>query len=325
MLERMPSQTVMFPVEDDGRSFLTPTDHIRLDETERHEQSENTRRNYESQWKLWREWSAYRGTADLPAPPEMIRAYLAERAEFGHKPSTLRLAAAAIARVHADNGLESPINDRVRRTLKSLSEQYGRHQKQASALTAEVLAAVRATACLPRRSRGGKLETEEYARRRGLVDIAMLSLMRDALLRRGEAAALTWADVAGEPDGTGRLRIVRSKTDREGRGAVAFLSKNTMSALDAIRGDSRPGDSVQGMSVRQMNNRIKAAAVAAGVGEGFSGHSARVGMAQDLVRAGTELTALMNAGRWKSHEMPAHYTRNEEAGRGAVARYYGAA
>ena len=74
-----------------------------------------------------------------------------------------------------------------------------------------------------------------------------------------------------------------------------------------------------------MNNRIKAAAVAAGVGEGFSGHSARVGMAQDLVRAGTELTALMNAGRWKSHEMPAHYTRNEEAGRGAVARYYGAA
>lgn len=97
-----------------------------------------------------------------------------------------------------------------------------------------------------------------------------------------------------------------------------------MFALDAIRGDSQPGDSVLGMSVRQMNNRIKAAAVAAGVGEGFRGHSARVGMAQDLVRAGTELTALMNAGRWKSHEMPAHYTRNEEAGRGAVARYYGA-
>jgi len=86
----------MFPVEDDGRAFLTPIDHVRLDETERHEQSENTRRNYESQWKLWCEWSAYRGTVDLPVPPEMVRAYLAERAEFGHKPSTLRLAAAAI-------------------------------------------------------------------------------------------------------------------------------------------------------------------------------------------------------------------------------------
>ena len=42
------------------------------------------------------------------------------------------------------------------------------------------------------------------------------------------------------------------------------------------------------------------------------------------VGTGTEFTELMNAGRWKSHEMPAHYTRNEEAGRGAVARYYGA-
>ena len=60
-----------------------------------------------------------------------------------------------------------------------------------------------------------------------------------------------------------------------------------------------------------MISRIKAA----GLGDGYSGHSSRVGMARDLVRAGTELTALMNAGRWKSHEMPAHYTRAEEAGR----------
>ncbi len=30
----------------------------------------------------------------------------------------------------------------------------------------------------------------------------------------------------------------------------------------------------------------------------------------------------MQAGRWKSERMPALYTRNEAAGRGAVARYY---
>ena len=153
----------------------------------------------------------------------------------------------------------------------------------------------------------------------------MMSLMRDALLRIGEAAELRWDDLAREPDGTGRLLIRRSKTDREGEGAVAFVSAPTMNALTDIRNGAGPGDSIFGLSARQMRRRIKAAAESAGLGEGFSGHSARVGMAQDLVRAGTELTALMNAGRWKSHQMPAHYTRNEEAGRGAVARYYGAA
>ena len=66
-----------------------------------------------------------------------------------------------------------------------------------------------------------------------------------------------------------------------------------------------------------MRRRIKAAAEPAGLGVGFSGHSARVGMAQDLVRSGMELTSLMNAGRWKSHEMPAHYTRNKETDRGS--------
>ena len=48
-----------------------------------------------------------------------------------------------------------------------------------------------------------------------------------------------------------------------------------------------------------------------------------VGMAQDLVAAGTDLTSLMSAGRWTTSRMPARYTREQEAGRGAVARYYG--
>ena len=57
-------------------------------------------------------------------------------------------------------------------------------------------------------------------------------------------------------------------------------------------------------------------------GAAFSGHYPRVGMARDLAASGTELPALMQAGRWKSARMPALYTRNEAAGRGAVAQYY---
>ena len=65
------------------------------------------------------------------------------------------------------------------------------------------------------------------------------------------------------------------------------------------------------------------AAEAAGLEGRFSGHSCRVGMARDLAATGCELPALMQAGRWASPKMPAVYTRNEQAGRGTVARYYG--
>ena len=306
-------------------SALTPSDRARVSNARSRARSESTRRNYRSQWQSWTQWAEYRGVSAFPAHPDMVEAYLSERAEFGHKPSTLRLAAAAITFIHSMHEVPSPVNHNVRETLKGLAEQYGRGQKQAAALTAEGLAAIRATACLSRRGRGGRMETAEFARRRGLLDIAMISLMRDALLRVGEAAELTWGDLEDETDGTGRLTVHRSKTDREARGAVLFVSAQTMAAMNAVRNGAGPQERIFDLSVVQMTTRIKAAAKAAGLGEGYSGHSARVGMARDLVRAGTELTALMNAGRWQSHDMPAHYTRAEEAGRGAVARYYGAA
>ena len=155
------------------------------------------------------------------------------------------------------------------------------------------------------------------------MDLALISLMRDALLRVSEAAALTWADIGAEPDGTGRLLIRRSKTDPEGAGAIVFLSASTMATLAAIRAGAAPGARVFGLCRNQLATRIKQAAHAAGLGKQFSGHSPRVGMACDLARAGIELPRLMTAGRWRSPTMPALYTRNETAGRGAVAQFYG--
>ena len=53
---------------------------------------------------------------------------------------------------------------------------------------------------------------------------------------------------------------------------------------------------------------------------GFSGHSLRVGAAQDLLAAGVDLPGLMQAGRWSSPVMPARYTERLRATRGAVAK-----
>lgn len=290
-----------------------------------HEVTESTIRIYECQWRQFALWGATRRITVLPAAPAHVAVYLAERVEkLGHKPATLRVAAAAIGFVHATLELDNPCaHPDVRRTIKGATRKTGRVQRQARGLTADMLDAMRATARHPRIGRGGRLESAQTAALRGAQDIAMAALMRDAMLRVSEAAALAWHDIESAPDGSGRLLIRRSKTDPEGEGAVAFVSVQTMAELEPLRRGSSESLSMFGLHRNQISLRIKKAAAAAGLGEGFSGHSPRVGMAQDLARAGIELPSLMTAGRWQSPMMPAHYTRNESADRGAVARFYG--
>ena len=183
--------------------------------------SPGTRDVYRSHWARWTEWTECLGVRALPASPVHVAAFLTDRAEEGCRPATLRAALAAIAFAHRAEGLDSPTEDEgVVTTMRGLSRMLGRAQRQAPGLTRDRLAAIRAVACLPRRGRGGRLETPAYARRRGLVDIALASVMRDGLLRRGEAAAATWSDVTWESDGSGLLLVRRSKTDPEGLGTV---------------------------------------------------------------------------------------------------------
>ena len=58
-----------------------------------------------------------------------------------------------------------------------------------------------------------------------------------------------------------------------------------------------PAGSVFSLSASQISRRIKAISKRAGLGDGFSARSPRVGMAQDLSAAGAELPELMTAGR----------------------------
>ena len=92
---------------------------------------------------------------------------------------------------------------------------------------------------------------------------------------------------------------------------MLYIGKEAGEALRAIRPTDELLDlnaPVFGPSSRQIGRRVEVAASAAGLDDGFTGHSGRVGMAQDLVKSGVELPALMTAGRRKSAKMPARYT-----------------
>ena len=315
-------------------STITEEEHRANEEFLAGAYAPNTRTAYRSQLRAWVSWCAQRGLSPAGADPDSLITYIRERADgtvIGGryhrpaKPNSLNVACAAISKAYEVAELpDITKNPRVREALRSHRYRMARagiRVKQAEALTAESMAAIRATALRPRRGRGG-METGEQARRRGLVDIALVGLMRDCLLRRSEAADVRWDHITSHTDGTGRLLVGVSKTDQEGEGVLLFVSSQTMRDLDALRPGCAGGEVVFNLHPRSIGRRIAAAARAAGEVGAYSGHSARVGMARDLARAGEELPALMTAGRWKGPEMVARYIAHERAGRGAVARYH---
>ena len=240
----------------------------------------------------------------------------------------MRLDAAAIGHRHRQHSFSNPIDSEGVKTVLAGLARLGQAgaQKQAKGISREDLAAIRATACGPRVGRGGKMETGDRARARGQVDIALCAVMFDGLLRRSEAAVLTWNDIARAADGSGRLTVRRSKTDPEGAGKVLWISPETMAALGAMRevsDDDGDTDPVFGLSGQQISRRIAAACETAGLGRGYSGHSLRVGAAQALAGANISLAAIMENGRWQSSRMPARYTRHAAAAQSAMARLYG--
>ena len=177
-------------------------------------------RYYGTQWRLFTDWCGDVGLRSLPAEPLTVARYLAVRAGDGARIATLRLATSAIAKVHEWAGHESPGRDRgVREALKGWGRRLARPQRQAGALTADVLAVIRLTAVQPRR-RGRGIETSEQAAERSKFDLALVAVLSDGGLRRSEAAALTWGDVVRWDDGIGRITVIRSKTDVEAQGAL---------------------------------------------------------------------------------------------------------
>ena len=327
-VQTVPRETLTLP--------LTPPEELSADvdlladaRAEAGSWAPTTRRVYTVGWKHFTSWCIENRCPGLPSAAADVGRYLENLVEAeGKTLATVRLYLAAIAAAHRLGGHEDPTTrPLVKATMKRLAREHGKPRKQARGLTKEALAAVKATARIQRVDQGKRRrkETEARAATRAAVDLALLEVMRDGLLRNSEASALRWGDLEFHTDGSGRLHVLRSKTDQTAEGAVLYLGPAAVDALLAIRPNEAvidPGASVFGLSSRQISRRIKAATKVAGLGEGFSGHSPRVGMAQDLSAAGAELPELMTAGRWDNPTMPAKYTEAQAAGRGAVARYH---
>ena len=275
-----------------------------------------TRRVYASSWQQFLTWADAGGHPALPATPQSVALYLGHLVAEGKAMATIEQARAAISHFHAAAGIQKGDNP-ARHTVVAEAMKGWRNQapapRQADALTAEALTRVREVLRLPRRGRGGRMESAKTAQRRAALDLAIIGVLADGGLRRSEAAGLTWGDVELWADGTGRLTVQKGKNQFEP--ATVAVTEATARALREIQpGDADPAAPVFGLTGEALANRVRAAAKAAGLGDRYSGHSGRIGMARRMVAAGAPNAAVQRQGRWKHGGMVARYTRGEAAG-----------
>ena len=284
-----------------------------------HSLSANTRDAYA---RALRQFDAWRGPET--ATDAILAAYLGRLFERGRAPATAALVVAAVTfrATLAGTTVRGPQTARVLAGFRRDGADRGRGQ--AAPLTADGLAAILATADRPRDTGRGR-ETPAVAARRGALDKALAAVLFQGGLRRSEAAALEWRDIAPAATEDAMLVTVRrSKTDQEGTAAdMRYLKDGAAVAVLALRpAEVAPTARVFGsLTPRSLGRRFTAAAQAAGIAARLTAHSGRVGLASELTARGASTTDVMLAGAWKTARMVAHYSAGARAERGAVARF----
>ncbi len=281
----------------------------------------NTERALYSDSAAFTGWCAGASQASLPAAPETVAAFVDAMGAV-KAPATVRRYVSSIAAFHRAAGLANPCKaDPVRLALKRLHREKGRAQGQATGLTRNLV---------ERMLEAGGTGTRAQRNR------ALLAMAYDSLARRSELVALDRADLDDGQHGDGTITIRWSKTDQEGLGQVRYLAPDTMREVRAwlavaghgngflFRTVSKAGAIGGRMDPGDVARVFKAMALAAGIAPqtvaSISGHSSRVGAAQDQVRFGVELPAVMQAGGWKSPAMVARYSAKLDARRGGAAK-----
>jgi integrase len=284
--------------------------------------SANTLRAQKADGAIFQAFCESRGEPYLPADPKSIRAFIEDRVKAGKRPATIKRYVATIARVHIAADLLNPCSsEAVRLGLKKMGRETSGRQDQAHPL--------------------GWKEIKEFIESAGEGlradrERAMLCVAYETLARRGELVALEVRDIDFHPDGIGQALIRRGKTDSEGHGRVAYLSRETIKWVNVWL---EHAEISEGAVFRRLIGRgqvdgplnpgsiapiFKRVAQWIGMPERFvnkvSGHSTRVGATQDLAALDIDLAAIAQAGGWKSTRMPLQYAEKINAGRSGMAR-----
>jgi integrase len=283
----------------------------------------NTVRALRADTAVFTAWCDTAGVPALPAASQTVADFIDAMRTASKRPATIRRYVSSIAHLHRAAELPVPSDSNtVKLALRRMMKEDGAAQKQADGLTRRLVdRALHA---------GG-------SRLRDLRNRALLAVAYDTLCRRSELVALRREDLQAGPHGDGTLLVRRGKTDQEGAGMVRFLAPDTMKLLHSwieaagitegalfrsVRKGGRVGDALDpGDVARLFKIMVRTAGLTPEQVVGISGHSSRVGAAQDMAASDRiEMPAIMQAGGWKSPQMVARYTQRQAARRSGAAK-----
>ena len=249
----------------------------------------------------------------LPAHSATVAKFIQELTKSGLKSASIRLAYASISTIHKLNELPDPTQSPIAKLeLRRMHRAIGRESKQALGVSPSILKKMLDAA-------GNNL--------RDLRNKALILIAYETLCRRSELISLKTEDV--EPDtttGGALIKLRRSKTDQESIGSWLRINSEPYKALKLwiemagifegaiFRGVSLNGAVMPaGIKPAQINRIYKAMGKSANLSSGqlkkLSGHSMRVGAAQNLSLLGVNLPLLMAKGRWTKPETAIRYIK----------------
>lgn len=278
----------------------------------------NTLAAYRSDLQAFGLWCTKHGWPAIPASPETVAAYVADRGS-DLSPKTLQRHCASIAQVHKLKGLQSPTSSELVRTclqgLRAKAAAQRPQPKKGRKTKAPALLREQAQALL------GHIEQDTGA---GLRDTALLLVGYKGALRRSDLAGLQWWQIEHSTEGV-LLRLQGSKTDKTHTGQSVALAheggafcpvealqrwrtwctQSTGLAANAIeqgavfRSVNKHQQTGQSLSAHAVGEIVKRRAAAAGL-QSITAHSLRRGHISEGHRQGKAEADLMRTSRHRS-------------------------
>jgi site-specific recombinase XerD len=277
--------------------------------------SENTRRAYTADWADFSSWCEKYRRTPLPALPDTVAYYLADRSQ-DLKTSTLQRRLATISEAHRIAGFESPTRSaQVKLVWAGIRREKGvaqNHKKPT--LTKHIRAMVENLS-------DGLL---------GVRDRALILLGFAGAMRRSELVGLDVTDVAVADEGL-VVNIRKSKTDQTGQGrkiGIPFGSQPETCPVRAVLAWIEEAEIEEGgplfrsvnkhehvmesrLSDKAVADVVKRSLVAAGKSaRGFAAHSLRAGLITQAAMSGVSERAIQDQSGHKSLTVMRRYIRD---------------
>ena len=271
----------------------------------------NTLKLYYADTNAFVDWCSEKNIEPFPMTSQSIREYIETMAD-NYSYASIRRRLSCLRRINKLLGHQDHTHtEEVYIAIRRLKRSKCLDQQQAVGIYHDLLL---------------KMIDAQPATLSGIRNKAMLSLGYDFLARRSELVALRTSDLEFTKDGALKGMIRKSKTDQYGRGRLVFGSERSAKLLRAwFRKKPKEIEAVfcainhgqcldRPICDRNVNEIIKKSVVKVKRFERpsdleVSGHSLRVGAAQDLLIKGYDLAAIMRAGGWSNAATVSRYLR----------------